>query len=175
MIKALEDKILKPIPNLLEVGRFTYGEPSIIGYHSHQGVKIGSFCSIANGVTIIAGGRHLLSAKSTYPFNLMFEEDNLPWHEESRGSVVIGNDVWIGQGVTICDGVKIGDGAVIGSMAVVTKDVEPYAIVGGNPAKLIRMRFDGDKIKELLEMKWWDKPLEEIRTIAKDLMESQEK
>jgi len=82
---------------------------------------------------------------------------------------MVGNDVWIGFGATIMPGVKIGDGAIIATKSVVTKDVEPYAIVGGNPAKTIRKRFSEEKIKSLLEVKWWDWPIEKITTQVKDL------
>ena len=121
---------------------------------------IGKFCMIASDVIFIMNGaNHLTEAISTYPFEIFgkdwanaMEGKNYP----NRGNTVIGNDVWIGYGSTIMPGIKIGDGAIIGTKSVVTKDVEPYAIVGGNPAKEIRKRFSKEEIKTLLEISWWD-------------------
>jgi acetyltransferase-like isoleucine patch superfamily enzyme len=132
-------------------------------------LKIGKFCSIAARVTIALGGNHRSDLVTTYPF-IAFVAD---WPEAeclsgedvaavSKGDVIIGNDVWIGYGVMILSGVTIGDGAVIGAGSVVTKDVEPYSIVAGNPARLIRKRFNDETIRKLLEIKWWDWPPEKI-------------
>ena len=125
-------------------------------------LKIGKFCSIACGTKFLFNSaNHTLDSLSTYPFPLFFEEWNLEKEKvteawDNRGDIVIGNDVWIGYEAVILSGVTVGDGAIIGTRAVVTKDVPPYTIVGGVPAKPIRKRFDEKVIKELLKIKWWD-------------------
>lgn len=131
-------------------------------------LKIGKFCSIACGTKFLFNSaNHALDSLSTYPFSLFFEEWNLEREKvtdawDNRGDIVIGNDVWIGYEAVILSGVTIGDGAIIGTRAVVTKDVPPYTIVGGVPAKPIRKRFDEKVIKELLKIKWWDWTEEKI-------------
>lgn len=148
----------------IEIGDYTYGTPKVYPWSGGAKLKIGKFCSISNNVTIFTGGGHRYDWVSTYPFNVLWKEaSHIKGNPVSRGPVIIGNDVWIGYGATILDGVKIGDGAVIGTNALVTKDVPPYAIVGGNPAKIIKYRFDEKKIGELLEMKWWDWDERDIR------------
>lgn len=125
-------------------------------------LKIGKFCSIACGTKFLFNSaNHALDSLSTYPFPLFFEEWNLEKEKvtdawDNRGDIVIGNDVWIGYEAVILSGVTIGDGAIIGTRAVVTKDVPPYTIVGGVPAKSIRKRFDEKVIEALLKIKWWD-------------------
>ena len=127
---------------------------------------IGKFCMIASGVTFIMNGaNHLSKSISTYPFAI-FGKD---WQHAmdgktypTKGNTVIGNDVWIGFNATIMPGINIGDGAIIASNATVTKDVPPYAVVGGNPAKVIRKRFSDEDITKLLELKWWNWPIEKI-------------
>ncbi len=128
---------------------------------------IGKFCAIAKGVEFIMNGaNHRMNSFTTYPFNIMgngWEKvapklEDLPY----KGDTVVGNDVWIGQNVTILPGVHIGDGAIIGANSVVTKDVLPYRIVGGNPVREIRKRFDDETIDFLLRLKWWDWSKEKI-------------
>ena len=125
---------------------------------------IGKFCSIASGIKFIMnGGNHDPKLISTYPFPTFdngWEKGNLG--TVNKGDTVIGNDVWIGFEALIMSGINIGDGAVIGARAVVTKNVPPYTIVGGNPAEKIRKRFDDKTIKDLLEIKWWDWDAEKI-------------
>jgi len=151
-----------------EIGDYSYGTPTVLP-HPGRKLKIGKFCSIAGGVRIQLGGIHRTNLVTTYPFKAFPEK----WPREkflkseevraiSKGDVIIGNDVWIGDGVTILSGVTIGDGAVVGAMAVVTKDVEPYGIVAGNPARTIGKRFDDDTIRKLLEIRWWDWPIGKI-------------
>lgn len=127
-------------------------------------IEIGSFCSIAQNVTIFAGGEHNLNWVTTYPLRIAFGHSlaEQAGHPRTKGRTTIGNDVWIGYGTTVLSGVTIGDGAVIGAGTVVVKDVPPYAIVAGNPAKLIRCRFDEVTITKLLEIAWWTWPLEKI-------------
>lgn len=119
---------------------------------------IGKFCQIATGVRFIMNGsNHAMNGFSTYPFKVFGDAWSTASLEViSKGDTVIGNDVWIGNGVTIMPGVQIGDGVIIGTNSVVTKDVEPYTIVAGNPAKAIRKRFDEETIQLLLALKWWD-------------------
>lgn len=130
---------------------------------------IGKFCSIACGAKFIfTSANHKLGSLFTYPFPLFFEEweldkANVTDSWDNKGDIVIGNDVWIGYEAVIMQGVTIGDGAIIGTRAVVTKDVPPYTIVGGIPAKTIRKRFSDEVISQLLEIKWWEWPDERIR------------
>lgn len=126
---------------------------------------IGKFCQIATGVRFLMNGaNHSMDTFSTYPFKafggIWAEKD--PMHTQSKGDTVIGNDVWIGNQATILQGKKIGDGAIIGANSVVTKDVAPYTIVAGNPAKEIRKRFDPDTIASLLKLQWWNWDIETI-------------
>lgn len=123
---------------------------------------IGKFCSIACGAKFIfTSANHTLDSLSTYPFPLFFDEwgldkGNVTNAWDNKGDIVIGNDVWIGYEAVIMPGVTIGDGAIIGTRAVVTKDIAPYTIVGGVPAKPIRKRFSDRTIQYLMEMKWWE-------------------
>lgn len=127
---------------------------------------IGKFCQIATGVRFMTNGaNHSLNGISTYPFKVMGKAwAETPMNIQCKGDTIIGNDVWIGNSATIMHGVKIGDGAIIGTNALVSKDVEPYTIVGGNPAKPIRKRFDQQTIDFLLELAWWNWPIEKITT-----------
>ena len=150
-------------PRLFEKNNVLYHYPI-----NKDKLIIGKFCSIACGAKFLFNSaNHTLSSLSTYPFPLFFEEWNLDrsnvctsW--DNKGDIVIGNDVWIGYEAVILAGVTIGDGAIIGARAVVTKDVEPYTIVGGVPAAPIRKRFSKDTISNLLKIKWWDCPKEKI-------------
>ncbi len=119
---------------------------------------IGKFCQIATGVRFIMNGsNHPMKGFSTYPFKVFGGAwADTPMQVVSKGDTVIGNDVWIGNGATIMQGITIGDGAIIGTNSLVTRDVEPYSIVGGNPAKLIRQRFDEETVTMLRTLSWWD-------------------
>lgn len=136
---------------------------------NHDHLIIGKFCSIACGAKFIFNcANHTLTSLSTYTFPLFFEEWDLPKSEvatawDNKGDIVIGNDVWIGYDAVIMAGVTIGDGAIIGTRAVVTKDVEPYSIVGGIPAKEIRKRFSPDILARLQKLQWWNWDIEKIR------------
>lgn len=132
-------------------------------------LKIGKFCSIACGAKFLfTSANHSMRSLSTYPFPIFFEEWGLDVKDitsawDNKGDIVIGHDVWIGFEAVILSGVTIGDGAIIGTRAVVTKDIPPYTIVGGIPAKPIRKRFSDDVIAELLKLQWWDWPEERIK------------
>ncbi len=163
-------------PNII-VGDYTYYDDFEDVRNFEKNVKyhfdfigdkliIGKFCMIASGVTFIMNGaNHLTEAVSTYPFAIFGHG----WAEAmdgktypTKGDTIIGNDVWIGYNAVIMPGVQIGDGAVIASNSTVTKDVAPYTIVGGNPAKEIRRRFSEKEIEQLLELQWWNWDLEKI-------------
>ena len=178
-IVYLKDVITKPN---IEVGDYTiyndfvhdprdFEKNNVLYHYPVNGdkLKIGKFCSIACGAKFLfASGNHSLKSLSTYTFPIFFGEwgldvKNIRDAWDNKGDIVIGNDVWIGYEAVIMSGVKIGDGAIIGTRALVTKDVPPYAIVGGVPAKPIRRRFDDETIEKLLTLRWWDWDYEKIR------------
>lgn len=141
-------------------------------YHypvNHDRLVIGRFCSIACGARFLFNSaNHAMGSLSTYPFPIFYEAWGLERGEvasawDNKGDIVVGNDVWIGYEAVILAGVTIGDGAIIGARAVVTRDVPPYAIVGGVPARIIRRRFPDEVIDRLEEIRWWDWPEERIR------------
>jgi acetyltransferase-like isoleucine patch superfamily enzyme len=142
------------------IGDCTYGKPIVLFENAETNLTIGKYCSIADNVTIFLGGNHRLDWLSTYPFNVLKLKyplaKNIIGHPETKGDVIIGNDVWIGNGVTILSGVTIGDGAVLAAKSVITKNVKPYEVWGGNPAKLMKNRFNKETTIKLLELKWWD-------------------
>lgn len=164
-------------PNII-VGDYTYYddpadsenfERNVLYHYPFMGDRlvIGKFCAIARDVRFtMNGANHKMECVTTYPFSIFgngWEKvtpsmDDLPY----KGDTVIQNDVWLGYGSVIMPGVKIGNGSVIASKSVVVKDVEPYSIVGGNPARLIRKRFSDDVIDVLQELRWWDWPVEKI-------------
>jgi acetyltransferase-like isoleucine patch superfamily enzyme len=164
LLQILFDKFLKKD---LIIGKHTYGKPRIIRYGTSEIAYIGKFCSIANNVTLILTGNHRTEWITTYPFPSFYyrwkQVKKIKDHIVSKGDIVIGNDVWIGYGALILPGVTIHDGAVIGAKAVVTKDVEPYTIVAGNPAHVIKKRFSDKEISRLLKLQWWNWPDEKIR------------
>jgi len=144
-----------------EIGDYSYGKPAVLWWSKNSFLKIGKFCSFAEGVTIYLGGNHHLDYVTTYPFAVLrkvwgIKKGDYNEVPPTKGGVEIGSDVWVADNATILSGVKIGHGAVIANSAVVTKDVPPYAVVAGNPAKLVKMRFDDNTISKLLESQWWD-------------------
>lgn len=153
---------------ILEMGKWSYGGPVIHSWGENAKVRIGKFCSIANEVSIMIGGEHRTDWITTYPFTVLWPEaaKGIQGHPKTKGDVIIGNDVWLGQGAFILSGVTIGNGAVVGAHAVVGKDVPPYAIVAGNPARVIRYRFDEQTIQKLQTIAWWDWPENEIEKIV---------
>lgn len=160
---------------VVQVGAETYGAPRVVKFKGERNcVHIGSYCSLAPEITIFVGGNHRADWVSTFPFRARWElpgayEDD---HLTSRGDVVIGSDVWIGYGATILSGVSIGHGAVVGARAVVTRDVPPYAIVAGNPARILKQRFSNEQIASLLQIAWWTWPRETIAKMVDELCQS---
>lgn len=163
-------------PNII-IGEYTYYDDFENVHNFEKNVKylfdfsgdklrIGKFCMIASDVTFIMNGaNHLTDAVSTYPFAIFgngWEQAMDGKTYPHKGDTVIGNDVWLGHKAVIMPGVTIGDGAIVGSFSIVTKDVEPYTIVGGNPAKPIRRRFSEEQIEKLLKMCWWDWDIDKI-------------
>ena len=169
-------------PNII-VGDYTYydGTEGPTGFEQNNvlfnypefGDKliIGKFCSIASGTKFIMGpANHRISSVTTYPFNVFGSvwSERTPPHLSQlpfKGDTVIGNDVWIGRESVIMPGVKIGDGAMVAAYSIVAKDIPPYSVFGGNPARFIKKRFDDDLIELLLRLKWWDLPDEELADI----------
>ena len=175
MSAASHTRVGKIGKSTITLGRFTYGEQylSILQWDEGSNLEIGSFCSIADNITIILGGNHRTDWITTFPFGHIFKDElggaNIAGHPRSNGDIIIGNDVWIGRGATILSGIKIGDCAVIAANSTVTKDVQPYEIVGGNPARVIKKRFN-EKITELLlKLKWWELPVDVIKNISQNL------
>ena len=178
-IKGYDKEIyVKPAvknPNII-VGEFTYiadseFESHVTHFYDWLGDRliIGKFCQIGTGVEFVMNGaNHQMNAITTFPFYTLegFDMDPPSKHDlPLKGDTVIGNDVWIGQNAVILPGVNIGDGAIIGANSIVGSNVEPYTIVAGNPAKVLRKRFDDEFIRLLLDFKWWDKSIEEINSL----------
>ncbi|MBR1778969.1 MAG: CatB-related O-acetyltransferase [Clostridia bacterium] len=198
MKKSLPDpNVIFPIPNIktvtyikptikkpnIQVGEFSYFsdvnfEEHVTHHYDFNGDKliIGKFCQIGAGVNFIMNGaNHKMNSVTTFPFYIFekWEQSPPPLSEMPlKGDTIVGNDVWIGQNVTILPGVKIGDGAIIGANSTVASDVPPYAIVVGNPARLIRKRFDEELIGILEDLKWWDMSIEEIQNMIPLLNDS---
>ena len=146
-----------------EIGDWTYGLPAVVCYGEGVKLKIGKFCSIADGVVFLLGGEHRMDMVTTYPLNAFFPfADSQMSHRKIKGDIIVGNDVWIGRNAMILSGVTIGNGAVIGAGAVVTKDVAPYEVVGGVPARHIKLRFGVETVIALNRIAWWNWPMEKI-------------
>lgn len=157
-------------------------EKNNVQYHysiNHDKLVIGKFCSIACGAKFLFNSaNHTQASLSTYPFPIFFEEwglsiKNVTAAWDNKGDIIVGNDVWIGYEAVIMAGVTIGDGAIVGTRAVVTKNVPPYTIVGGVPAKAIRKRFSEDTIAALLAMEWWNWPEEKIKQHITEIQSGQ--
>lgn len=155
-------------PDVATVGRHTYGlsKQKVLFATVDAPLVIGAFCSIAGGVKLLCNGQHDSDCATTYPIHgHLLDRRPLPAPGKRLG-ITIGNDVWIGFDAVVLPGIKIGDGAVIGANAVVTKDVPPYAIVGGVPAKLIRYRFSSETIAKMLDLRWWEWDDDKIKAEA---------
>jgi len=147
----------------VEVGEHTYGlrRECFIAYHPDDRVRLGKYCSIGDGVRFVFG-EHRTDAVTTFPLRAVCFNDVPHADALSKGNIVVGHDVWIGVGATILSGVKIGNGAVVAAGAVVTRDVPPYAVVGGVPGKVIRMRFSEAQITALEKIQWWNWSTEKV-------------
>ena len=155
----------------VSIGRYSYGDNLIKVQQWKEGasLQIGSFCSIAKGVTFLLGGNHRTDWISTYPFGHVYANEMginpASEHPKTNGDIIINDDVWIGQNSTILSGIKVGAGAVIAANSTVVKNALPYKIYGGNPAKLIKPRFNNQITDLLLMLKWWELDIEEIKKI----------
>lgn len=170
-----QDELAAYDSSRLTMGRGSYGNPLIPTFPGDDlHVSVGSFVSIAHDVVMMDGGNHRIDWVTTYPLRGCLDlpgafEDG---HPASKGDIVIGNDVWIGRGARVLSGVTVGDGAVIGGYSVVTKDVRPYAIVVGNPAREVRRRFSDEQIDALLSIAWWNWPMDKILECVAELSDS---
>lgn len=152
------------------VGVGTYGIPEVLEFGDDTVLRIGSYTSIAAGVRILLGGEHRTDWLTTYPFPAMIKGlEDIKDYAPSKGDVVIGSDCWICAGAMILSGVTIGHGSIIAAGAVVTRDVAPFSVVGGNPCKFIRWRFEEDVRQLLLNAAWWDWPMDEVKALARTL------
>jgi len=168
----------------IKIGKHTYGvsEGNVTwdkqsydynGNYFQPQLIVGKYCSIGHGCKFYLGGNHRHDWITTYPFQVhrihksTFKSisEHIEGYPQSNGDIEVGNDVWFGENVTVMSGIKIGDGAVIGTNSTVVKDVEPYSITGGHPAKHIKYRFSEDIIKKLLEIKWWDLEEDKLDTL----------
>ncbi len=166
-------RFLRRYPNYT-IGVGSYGLPIVHDWKEGATLSIGAYTSIAEQVEIFLGGHHRTEWVTTYPFPAMIDEAAfVPGYAFSRGDVVIGSDVWLCTGSVILSGVRVGDGAVVAAGAVVTKDVAPFSIVAGNPARHIRWRFSEHARNALLLEKWWDWPEDEICRVSTMLCSDQ--
>lgn len=150
-------------PGKYSIGVGSYGLPNVHDWNEGSTLKIGAFCSIAANVDIFLGGHHYIQWVTTYPLPTMLaQRAPIPPYGFSRGDVVIGNDVWLCSNSMVLSGVSIGHGAVVAAGSVVTRDVEPYSVVAGNPARHVKWRFDEQTRAALLDIAWWDWSLDEI-------------
>lgn len=168
-LERAPEKIRLRYPHYV-VGTGTYGIPEVFEFGDDTILRIGSYSSIAAGVKVLLGGEHRTDWLTTYPFPAMMKGlEDIKDYAPSKGDVVIGSDCWICADATILSGVTIGHGAIVAAGAVVTRDVAPFSVVGGNPCKFIRWRFDEEVRNRLLEAAWWDWPMDEVKAIARNL------
>ena len=139
-----------------DIGEWSYGGLKVLRWRKSGNLKIGKYCSFAANTAIMLGGDHSTRNVSTFPFGVLMGGVAEDAHAVTRGDVEIGHDVWVARDSMILSGVKIGDGAVVGAASLVTRDVPSYAVVAGNPAKIVRMRFTSEQIERLLRIQWWN-------------------
>jgi acetyltransferase-like isoleucine patch superfamily enzyme len=164
--KRSQQQFNQQYPNY-KMGANCYGVPSVKHAHPDAMLTIGNYCSIAKNVDIFLGGNHRTDWVSSYPFPAFFTQaSHIKNYVISRGDVTIGSDVWLCQNATLLSGITVGHGAVVANGSVVVKDVAPYEIVGGNPAKHIRWRFDAPKREALLASAWWDWSEDEVLQVV---------
>lgn len=167
-----KDKVVVISNKCISVGCFTYGydEIQILSWGEETTITIGRFCSISSGLKLFCGGNHRTDWITTFPFGHVYGSllkiRPVKGHPFSNGDIRIGNDVWIGRDVTILSGITVGDGAVIAANSHVVSNVDPYTVVGGNPANKIIQRFSDEVIRRLLIIKWWNYPIEVIEHIV---------
>lgn len=183
-LRRLTEKVFRrllPTPVLTLTERYpeykfglgTYGDLSVFSWGEGASLAVGSYTSIAPGVKIFLGGEHRIDWVTTFPFNVLWESArHHKGHPKTKGDVLIGSDVWIGAAALISSGVTIGDGAVVGAGAVVTRDVAPYAVVAGNPARVVKFRFDEEVIERLLALRWWDWSAVQIERAMPEMLSS---
>ncbi|MGW8565203.1 CatB-related O-acetyltransferase [Isoptericola sp. NPDC055881] len=179
--------LLRPLVTspLIDVGDFSYyddpDEPTsfetrnVLYHYGPERLVIGRYCALGTGTRFIMNGaNHRMSGPSTFPFPTMggawAEHFDLITGLPGRGDTVVGNDVWFGHGATVLPGVRIGHGAIVAAGSVVTKDVPDYGVVGGNPARLLRTRYDAEDVARLLSVAWWDWPLEHVTRHVRTIM-----
>lgn len=170
-LKAPPPRFGFTLPDGMIVGAWTYGieEKGVFGCSTESPLLIGKYCSIAENVSFLCRANHPTHFASTFPFKtLMTRTEPSSSDLECPGPITIGNDVWIGRGATIMPGVTVGHGAVIGTNALVTKDIPPYAVVIGTPAKIIKYRFSDTQISKLLNIRWWDWSDQKIIEVQND-------
>lgn len=161
-----QEKFLARYPDYA-IGVGSYGIPAVHDWREGATLSIGAYSSIADDVHIFLGGQHRTDWVASYPFPAFLDEArSIKDYGGTRGDVKVGNDVWLASGCTILSGVTIGDGAIVAARAVVSRNVAPYSIVAGNPAQLIRYRFDQKTCAALMESAWWAWPEEEVRQIV---------
>lgn len=166
------DRYVKLSGHKVKIGAYSYGfeDTGVLSWNENIEISIGRFCSVASGLKLYCGGNHRVDWISTFPFGHIHTKfikvNAVNGTPSTNGNILIGNDVWIGRDVTILSGVTIGHGAVIASNSHIVKDVEPYSIVGGNPGKLIKFRFEPKQIELLLKMEWWNLPMDLIEKIV---------
>jgi len=169
---ATKDRNIIINKKLISIGKYTYGyeETSVLSWNENIKITIGRFCSVSRGLKLYCGGNHRTDWITTFPFGhalpYIINVNGVIGTPRTNGDIQIGNDVWIGRDVTILSGVTIGDGAVIAANSHVISNVDPYTIIGGNPAKQIKKRFSTEIIQQLLKIKWWDYPIEKIEKIV---------
>jgi acetyltransferase-like isoleucine patch superfamily enzyme len=154
-----------------DIGSWSYGAPEVIDWNDGSTLRVGKYCSIARGVTMLLGGEHHHKWVSTYPFGELFPCDGpVARQMKTKGDISIGNDVWIGRDAMILSGVTIHDGVVLGARSLVTQDLPAYTVCAGSPARPVLQRFSEDEIARLLEISWWDWPESRVREFVPMLL-----
>ena len=152
----------------VKVGKFSYGSIAVESWGSEEErLEIGNFVSIAEGVKFLLGGNHEIDTFTTFPFKVKFFGEKM--EAKTKGSIIVKDDVWIGTNSLILSGVVIGQGAIVGAGSVVTKDVPPYAVVGGNPARVLKYRYPQEIVERMLKVEWSTINLEKIHEVKKEL------